>query len=204
MKSVYGEYIHYDWNGTDDVNLSHATFSERLSSISIEDTGYGYSMPCEVIILGGFPQWTNVSYDELPAYAKSINDGNSTGSDYNFTEAKIIVTGIDENGAITDLNITNPGKGYVPYKNFPKTDPSDFWPELNINVTLMEPRIGLIFTELDETTVSYPLIIVTGGGGHGAVFSADVNESDGGSISGWNHIFDFFEEQDEWAWLFQL
>ena len=162
-----------EWNRR--CGLSHAGFDYKLSSISVDDAGFGYSMPCEVKVLGGFPQFTNQEYTQLPGYALDITDPNSTGSDYNFTEAKIVVSKIDENGSILELNVTDGGRGYVPYWKIDRTPPGDsvIWPEPPDN----HPHGG---KELFQ--FGYPLVLVTGGGGHGAVFYPVIDETNGSII----------------------
>ena len=162
-----------EWNRR--CGTSHAGFDYKLSSISVDDAGFGYSMPCEVKVLGGFPQFTNQKYTQLPGYALDITDPNSTGSDYNFTEAKIVVSKIDENGSILELNVTDGGRGYVPYWKIDRTPPGDsvIWPEPPDN----HPHGG---KELFQ--FGYPLVLVTGGGGHGAVFYPVIDETNGSII----------------------
>ena len=152
---------HWYWQ-TDDpshqLTVGGGFISDRVSSISIEDAGSGYSMPCKVIILGGFPQLTNERYDDyLPPYTKTITDGSSPGIPYNFREAEIVVSKIDTNGSILDFTILDPGIGYVPYRNIPKTDPEPFtgapklgWPTVAgsqvqfLVIILMDLAIGLL------------------------------------------------------------
>ena len=61
----------YDWNGSEDVNISLIDFNRTFSSVSVNNPGYGYSMPVELKVIGGFPQQTNAILN-LQEYNQSV------------------------------------------------------------------------------------------------------------------------------------
>ena len=176
ITSIFGGFTHYDWNGTHDIHLEPlgSEIEDKLSAIALENPGFGYSMPCEVKVLGGFPQFTNYLYSDLnTTYANQITDANQTGISYDFREANITVSQIDSNGSILDFTISDGGHGYVPYWHLDKTSEFALWPE---PLAGNHPHGGQKLHQL-----GYPLVLVTGGGGHGAIFLADINAT--GSIT---------------------
>jgi hypothetical protein len=215
VASVFGGFNHWYWEGEEDVHLFGTAFDEKISSITVEDAGIGYSTPCEVKILGGFPQRTNKKYGDdplnpnplLPAYARSITDGKSPNVRYNFREAQIVVSEIDANGSILNFDYIDRGEGYVPYRNIPKTPRNYSWPILNLlEIGGNHPHGGKgwvgefllplndviqVNKEINELNMSYPIAVVTGGGGHGALFNAEIDPVDG-SILQLYPVIDFY------------
>ncbi|MDA8805939.1 InlB B-repeat-containing protein [Opitutales bacterium] len=105
----------YDWNGSEDVNISLIDFNRTFSSVSVNNPGYGYSMPVELKVIGGFPQQTNAILN-LQEYNQSVP--------YLISEAILEVNEINpETGAIIDVSIISGGSGYVNYQN---TDPQEY------------------------------------------------------------------------------
>jgi hypothetical protein len=183
-------YFTYDWNGSHDlgIDLSSLEFNHTLSSVTVSNPGFGYSVPIKLSVVKGFPQETNYFYrDTFFPYAYSITDTNRTRApimEYNFTEAEIIVTEVDENGSLRAVDIVNPGRGYVPYYTNPKTDmpfPSVGLSEWDMDIIWTDHPSG----EPVEDDPFYPvapgngspLISVTGGGGHGALLYAILDEN---------------------------
>ena len=134
LASVFGDFEHWYWQ-TDDpshqLTVGGGFISDRVSSISIEDAGSGYSMPCKVIILGGFPQLTNEGMTIIYHPIQKLSLMEVLLDTIQFQEAEIVVSKIDTNGSILDFTILDPGIGYVPYRNIPKTDPEPFTGHLN-------------------------------------------------------------------------
>ena len=105
----------YDWNGSEDVNISLIDFNRTFSSVSVNNPGYGYSMPVELKVIGGFPQQTNAILN-LQEYNQSVP--------YLISEAILEVNETNpETGAIIDVRIISGGSGYVNYQN---TDPDEY------------------------------------------------------------------------------
>ncbi len=141
-----------EWNGSKDVNISTMEFNQTFSSVQVSNPGFGYSMPVELKVIGGYPQLTNVELNELiPGI--NLTEYNSSVP-YDFEEAILEVEEIDLNtGAITKVKAISGGKGYVNYQN------------------LKEEEYPHIF---------YPMVSVSGGGGRGAQLRANVETN--GSI----------------------
>ena len=151
----------YDWNGSEDVNVSVMEFNRTFSSVSVDNPGFGYSMPVTLKVIGGLPQKTNDQWREIvTGNGNTLQEYNSS-TPYSVTEALLEVSSIDqETGAITGVNIINPGFGYINYNTL---DPEEY-----------------PFTE-------YPMISVSGGGGRGAQIRAVLDEN--GSIREGNELF---------------
>ena len=145
----------YDWNGSEDVNVSVMDFNRTFSSVSVDNPGFGYSMPVSLKVIGGFPQKTNDQWRDIIT-GDTLQEYNSS-TPYSVTEALLEVSSINqETGAITGVNIINPGSGYINYNNL---NPEEY-----------------PFTE-------FPMISVSGGGGRGAQIRAVLDEN--GSIDGY-------------------
>ncbi|MDG1356174.1 MAG: hypothetical protein P8P90_08005, partial [Opitutales bacterium] len=116
----------YDWNGSEDVNISLIDFNRTFSSVSVENPGYGYSMPVELKVIGGFPQQTNAILN-LQEYNQSVP--------YLISEAILEVKEINpETGAIIDVSIISGGSGYVNYQNIdPQEYPFTIYPMVTVS-----------------------------------------------------------------------
>jgi hypothetical protein len=140
------------WSGSKDVNISTMEFNQTFSSLQVSNPGFGYSMPVELKVIGGYPQLTNVELNELiPGI--NLTEYNSSVP-YDFEEAILEVEEIDPNtGAITKVKAISGGKGYVNYQNL---------------------------KEEEYPHIIYPMVSVSGGGGRGAQLQANVETN--GSI----------------------
>ncbi|MEK9773973.1 MAG: hypothetical protein VW576_10470, partial [Opitutae bacterium] len=102
----------YDWNGSEDVNVSLMEFNRTFSSVAVDNPGFGYSMPVELKVIGGFPQQTNADVN--------LTEYNSTDP-HLITEAQLEVTSINPStGAILTVDLVpgnSGGSGYVNYQN---------------------------------------------------------------------------------------
>ena len=149
LSSFFGVY---DWNGTEDVNVSLMEFNRTYSSVSVEHPGFGYSMPVELKVIGGFPQQTNNQW-LVPETGNTLQEYNGS-TPYSVTEAILEVSSINpDTGAITGVNVISGGSGYVNYND-------------------LNP---------DEYPYTYfPMVSVSGGGGMGAQIRAIVETN--GSI----------------------
>ena len=160
------KYSIFEWTGTHDVNVSLMEFNRTYSSVPIENPGFGYSMPVKLKVIGGLPQLSNMQVGLLdPNEVLEVFDHSTRV----FREAKLEVSSIDQNGAITDITIIDPGTGYIPYTEFIDLDGDG-----SLDTPWVDPE-SYPFTQ-------YPLISVTGGGGHGANVSAFVTKD--GNITG--------------------
>ena len=149
LSSFFGVY---DWNGTEDVNVSLMEFNRTYSSVSVDHPGFGYSMPVELKVIGGFPQQTNNLW-LVPETGNTLQEYNGS-TPYSVTEAILEVSSINpDTGAITGVNVISGGSGYVNYND-------------------LNP---------DEYPYTYfPMVSVSGGGGMGAQIRAIVETN--GSI----------------------
>jgi hypothetical protein len=79
-----------------DINISH-----YISHIDIANAGYGYSVPAEVQVVGGYPD------------AFFLHDWVSDfGAEYPFRRAQLEINSTDDLGGILDVQIIDGGEGY--------------------------------------------------------------------------------------------
>ena len=100
-----GQHVFYDWTANEQManDEAHTDFNQSLSHISVLDSGFGYSLPVSISLVGGYPL-----AEELNTW---VTSGNTTP--FQFVPAQIEVNGVDENGTILGFNIVDPGEGYV-------------------------------------------------------------------------------------------
>jgi hypothetical protein len=97
-----GTYIFSDWDQNTemreprdlDINISH-----YISHIDIANAGYGYSVPAEVQVVGGYPDAFFLHYW-------------FTGAEYPFRRAQLEINSTDDLGGILDVQIIDGGEGY--------------------------------------------------------------------------------------------
>ena len=77
-------------------------FNQSLSHVTLENPGFGYSMPVEIDLIGGFPP-----KEVLQAWVMQ----NQTS--YQFIPAEFQVDTVDENGSILSFRAINTGVGYI-------------------------------------------------------------------------------------------
>ena len=117
-----------NWSGPEDVNISVMEFNRTFSSVLVDNAGYGYSVPVELKVIGGLPQYENNKTEPpLPEY----NSSNA----YSFQEAKFKVSEINsETGKITDLELIDGGFGYVSYQDLdPNLYPYNTYPMISVS-----------------------------------------------------------------------
>ncbi len=213
LVSLNEKLFTFDWNGSHDLNLTGLEFNHTISSVTLANPGFGYSMPAELKVIKGFPQQGNHLYmDEYELflaahpYIFAIADedrGRSPVSEYDFIEAEAHISKVDENGSIVDINITNPGKGYVPYyvfyrvvRSFERETGYDaFNPQYFFHKPGYDhPSGDTSLVRLPSDFYTYepldgaPLIAVTGGGGSGALMWTKLDTD--GIITAWGFVRD--------------
>ena len=76
--------------------------NKTVSHISLQNPGFGYSVPVEVKLIGGYP-----NVDELTAHVENF------GTNYLFTPAAVSVATINAEGGILTFQIDQAGSGYI-------------------------------------------------------------------------------------------
>jgi hypothetical protein len=173
-KISFGNFVEYDWNGSEDVNVSVTEFNKTYLNVAVSNPGFDYAMPLEFKVIGGRPQSDRADiFTSLPplpplpplqSYVQSYDEPEK----YVFEEAEFEVTSVGPNGSIEELNVTHGGKGYVDLSKLNEDE---------------KEILNAVLNEQGYSISEYPTIVVTGGGGHGAKFKAEINATDG-SISG--------------------
>ena len=108
-----GEVSFQDWNqnaGAGEPRIVSMEFNQTVSHVTLENPGFGYSMPVEIELIGG-----KMKAQDYYQYMSTAQTGANTY--YQplpplFKEAQIAVQSIDADGGILDFNVTDPGYGY--------------------------------------------------------------------------------------------
>ena len=162
-------YSVYDWNGTHNVNVSNMEFNQTYSSISVDNSGFGYSMPVELKVFGGLPQ-PNIDKTELQSPGSLLPyDANITRAKA-FTPAILEVNETNETGAIIDVFIRDPGRGYIAYHNYVDLAGDSGG---NLSASNLDPWLN----DQNYSYTNFPIITVSGGGGNGALLKPILDEN---------------------------
>lgn len=154
----------YNWSGNEDVNISRIDFNKTYLSVSVDNPGFGYAMPVDFKVIGGRPTRIDGFFTTpLPEYNSFIA--------YDFEEAEFEVSSVSADGAIESIEITNMGRGYI-----------------NLGDLTEDEReiLAAVLREKGYDFSTYPFISIVGGGGHGALFKANIDSN--GSITSTTRI----------------
>jgi hypothetical protein len=106
-----GEHVFYDWEsnrsktGEPRIDDSHTEFNKTISHIILDNPGFGYSMPIELSVFGGYPKRETL-----------LEHMDENGSRWDFRPAvlELNASAVDSNGTLgeTAIVVVDAGKGY--------------------------------------------------------------------------------------------
>ena len=105
QRGLNNEYYFNDYNhntGMGEPRDFYFEINKSVSHVSVLNPGFGYSVPVEVKLIGGYPMVEDL-----------VDHVTNTGGVYNFTPAEVSVATIDENGSILTFQIDDAGSGYL-------------------------------------------------------------------------------------------
>jgi hypothetical protein len=170
------------------IDANHTDLNKTIGSVSVDASGYGYSMPIELRVVGGRPMFDDripamlsrdlapfeaalgKQYFEIYANSDSVPNDIARGA-YTFTDAEFNVTKIDSNGSILEVERLNGGSGYIPFYKLPKTDPyaeTSFSFDTDNEFRANDKWYSAPNPPLDFHLNEFPFVSVSGGGGYGA------------------------------------
>ena len=147
--TIFADWGDETWQGH--VGVQKLAFGTKIQEAVIKSQGSGYMVPLEITVVDGRSRPSHA--DPFAGFGgPPLPEHPFLDTSLQYREATFDVNETDENGSILDLNITFGGTGY---------EPTTWDPFLNQNIN----NSGI------------PKIMITGGGGMGAVFNGlvDVN-----------------------------
>ena len=155
-----GEHVFYDWESdrnatgeprTDD---SHTEFNKTISHVVLDNPGYGYSMPIEILVFGGYPKRETL-----------LEHMDENGSRWDFRPAvlELNASAVDSNGTLgeTAIVVVDGGKGYKFITN--GAGDMAYFPAIQISGGGGNGAVAFI-TEFDEDEGNISKIEVFAGG----------------------------------------